>query len=376
MRRNPFMPTFGVSPSILGGREHLRSSFGAGLDGGPGDPRRTLLISGPRGIGKTVMLNELEDEAASHGWVVLRAHPYDLVKPLVETEVPRQLNRVLQERPEQRRITGVTIPGIGGISADVTKGRSPAPSLISSLAELGKAVPETGVLITLDEVQSAAATQLWELTAAVQDLRRDNHHIAFAAAGLPEGIARLLTHPGTTFLRRAQHAALAPMSPGDAAHVLRSTAAEGGAALDGPVLDAAVSLTRGYPFLIQLLGYHLFETAASRDGAITQADLETVTPDVLDTLGQLVHEPALASVPSSQLGYLTAMAEIQDGTNAVSTSAIADHLGKQPSDVTMARQALIERELVYSPRRGYLNFLIPHLGHHLRKGRVRDLGWD
>lgn len=376
MRRNPFMPTFGVSPSVLGGREPLRASFGAGLDGGPGDPRRTLLISGPRGIGKTVMLNELEDEASSHGWVVLRAQPYDLIRPLVETEIPRQLAQVRQERPEQRRITGVTIPGIGGISTETTEGSSPTPSLISSLIELSSTVPGSGVLITLDEVQSAAAPDLWQLTAAVQDLRRDNHNIAFAAAGLPEGIAQLLKHPGTTFLRRAQHAALTPMSPGDTADVLRNTAAEGGVTLGGPVLDESVSLTRGYPFLIQLLGYHLFERAATRDASVTQADLETVTPDVLHTLGQLVHEPALVSIPDSQRSYLTAMAEIQAGSNAVSTRAIAEQLGKQPSDVTMARQALIERELVYSPKHGYLNFLIPHLGHHLREGGVRDLGWD
>ena len=81
--RNPFIPTFGVSPVVLGGDDSLTRSFGAGLDGGPGDPRRTLLVSGPRGIGKTVALNELEDEAADHGWIVLRAQPYELIEPLV-----------------------------------------------------------------------------------------------------------------------------------------------------------------------------------------------------------------------------------------------------------------------------------------------------
>lgn len=375
--KNPFMPTFGVSPSVLGGGDHLRVSFGMGLESGPGDPRRVLLISGPRGIGKTVMLYELEDEAVSRGWVVLRAQPYSLIKPLVETVIPNMLEVVRQVPPGQRRITGVSIAGIGGVSTQSEQRTPPAPSLISSLAELCETLPPpAGVLITLDEVQSANPAELWELTAAVQDLRRDNYQIAFAAAGLPEGIASLLKHPGTTFLRRAQRSALAPMSQEDSRQVLQSTAAEGGATFSPGVLDDAIALTRGYPFLVQLLGFHLFERATANDGVIVAEDLTAVTPSVLSMLGQLVHEPALANVPQSQLDYLLAMAELQDDQAAVSTGEIAKRLGKRPQELTMARQGLIERELLYSPRRGYLNFLIPHLGHHLIAGQTRDLGWD
>lgn len=375
--QNPFMPTFGVSPSILGGRDHLRTSFGAGLAGSVGDPRRTLLISGPRGIGKTVMLNELEDEAMSQGWVVLRAHPYSLIAPLVDTAIPAALEAVRHEPSGRRRITAVSIAGIGSVTTQADQVAQPAPSLITSLAQLCSALPPTaGVLITLDEVQSASPDELWELTAALQDLRRDNYYIAFAAAGLPEGIARLLKHPGTTFLRRAQHAALAPMSQKDAGQVLRSTAAGGGVRFAPGALYRAVALTRGYPFLVQLLGFHLFERAAATDGVVDGEDLDAVVPDVLSTLGQLVHEPALANVPQSQLDYLGAMAELQEGQSPVATGNIAAALGKRPQELTMARQGLIERELVYSPRRGYLNFLIPHLGHHLMHGQARDLGWD
>ena len=137
-----------------------------------------------------------------------------------------------------------------------------------------------------------------------------------------------------------------------------------------------MKLTRGYPFLIQLLGYHLYEQAAARDGVVTADDLRAVTPDVLDTLGQLIHKPALAGIPNSQMEYLRAMAELQEGEKPVSTGAIAERLHKEPRDLSMPRHGLIERELVYSPQRGYLNFIIPHMSHHLLYGGTRDMGWD
>lgn len=374
---NPFVPTFGVSPTILGGRDALTSNFGASLDAGPGDPRRTLLISGPRGIGKTVLLNELEDEAADRGWMHIRAQPYDLIQPLVDTEVPRALQTLRQSNPDRRRVTGVTIAGLGGISTSAAEGAGPAPSLISALSELCDALPgPSGVLITLDEVQSVDQNELWHLTAAVQDLRRDSRNIAFAAAGLPEGVARLLQHPGTTFLRRAQHAVLAPMTPAETASVLQSTAAAGGLNLDGEALKEAVEFTRGYPFLVQLLGYHLFQRAAARGSGATVDDVNAVRDTVLDSLSQLVHDPALSHVPAGEKAYLTAMAEVQRGHEAVASADVAKRMGKRTQELSVVRDRLITRELIYSPRRGYLNFLIPYLGRHLTSGSTRDLGWD
>lgn len=375
--QNPFIPTFGVSPAVLGGDDSLTRDFGAGLDGGPGDPRRTLLISGPRGIGKTVALNELEDEAARHGWVVLRAQPYELISPLVASVIPTTLSSLRQKNPDRRRITGVNIAGIGGFSTETPSSEKPDPSLIGSLNALCDALPQgSGALLTLDEVQSVDPRELWQLTAAVQDLRRDGRDVAFAAAGLPDGVTTLLQHPGTTFLRRAQHVVLAPMTPTETLAVLKDTARQGAVDIPDDVLQDAAAITRGYPFLIQLLGYHLYERANHRDRVVSLNDLTTVTPEVLKTLGTLVHEPALLHVPASELQYLEAMAEVQDGQRAVPSAAIAQQLGKNMQQLSMARQKLIDRELIYTPRRGLLNFVIPHMGHHLKQRAVRETGWD
>lgn len=375
---NPFTPTFGVSPIIVMGRAQIVDRFSDGLLGGAGDPRRTLLISGPRGIGKTITLNEIEDAAAKVGWVVARAQPHSLIKPLVDSTLPQAIQTLRQDGSNPRRVTGINVAGIGGISTETTEAEKPVPSLIARLNTLCDTVgAQSGVVITLDEVQSADPRELWELSSAIQDLRRDNRDIAFAAAGLPDGIAQLLKHPGTTFLRRAQHVSLAPMTPAETTEVLRSTAAEGNVSFNSEALEQATSITRGYPFLIQLLGFHLVEEVRARaERKIQVVDIRAVSPTVMDTLGQLVHEPALAGVPHSQIEYLAAMAELQKDMSPVDTGDIAAHLGKRPQELTMARQGLIQRELVYSPRRGTLNFVIPHMAHHLLHGGIRDTGWD
>ena len=268
---NPFTPTFGVSPSVVLGRESVVTRFSRSLDGSVGDPRRILLISGPRGIGKTITLNELEDAAAQHGWMVIRAHPYDLIGPLVNTIVPEAIQKVSQQDNGGRRITGISVAGIGSISTEQRNTPQPVPSLISVLNQLCDVVGDrSGVLITLDEVQSADPNELWELSSAIQDLRRDNRHIAFAAAGLPDGINSLLKHPGTTFLRRAQHVSLAPMTPQETIEILTSTAGEVNITLNSDTLDKAAALTRGYPFLIQLLGFHLVEEVRSANRSIIE----------------------------------------------------------------------------------------------------------
>ena len=374
--RNPFIPTFGVSPSVFAGRSTVVDTFGRGLEGGVGDPRRALLLSGPRGIGKTVTLNELEDEAKRRGWVVLRAQPHNLVQPLIDTAIPHALSVLSQQPSSRRRITGINIAGVGGVRSEMEEGHSPAPSLITGLNSLADAAGATsGILITVDEVQSAPSAQLWELTAAVQDLMRDNRNIAFAAAGLPEGVEALLQHPGTTFLRRAQHSNLGPMSPEQTEEVLVWTAEAGEASFDSAALKRAVAMSRGYPFLIQLIGFHVYERTGG-GGVIADHDVEAVRTDVLDTLGQLVHGPALSSVPPKQEEFLIAMARVQDGLSAVSTGEIARELNATPQALTMVRQALLRRELIYSPKHGYLNFTIPHMGHYLLKRDLRDSGWD
>ena len=115
--RNQFRPSFGMSPLYLAGRDEWIRSFHLGLFE-PGNPIRASLVWGPRGIGKTVLLNEFEDIAAQYGWIVLRADPrQDMIHHLMHTVIPRAVTDPASK--SSRKITGITIAGLGGVNMAV-----------------------------------------------------------------------------------------------------------------------------------------------------------------------------------------------------------------------------------------------------------------
>lgn len=313
--RNPFRPTFGVSPQVLAGRDRLLADFELALAEGPGSPYRAILVSGARGIGKTVLLNELEDVARAQGWVIARAHVGEsLIADLVGTTVPGLIADVADE-PPRRAVTGASITGIGSINVSAPADDRPAPTLIARLRELSAHLRArgTGLLITVDEVQSADPAAMQELATAYQDLVRDDFDVAFATA----------------------------------------------------------DISRGYPYLIQLVG-SLAWARASLDGgpAITSADGSAIRDRSIGRMGAQVHRPSLRGVPDGERIVLDAMARLmaESGEDAVATGDIAAELGLTPQGLSPRRARLIERELVRAPKYGHLAFALPYLGEHLLSG--------
>lgn len=367
--RNPFRPTFGVSPTILAGRDSLLDAFRLGLAEGPGSPFRALLISGARGMGKTVLLNEFEEAAAAQGWISLRAYPDEnLATTLAETTIPQAMAKVTGE-PPRRMLTGGGIAGVGSISSVPHPSSSdPTPTLITRLRALAELLRPhgTGVLITLDELQAAQACQLHQMATAVQDLLRDDFDIALVAAGLPEGIERLLQQRGTTFIRRAERIHLRPVSDAEASEMFLATARAGGREMSTGAAEAATALSVGYPYLMQLAGSLAWaHTTLSGESTITVAQIEAIRSDVIRRMGSQVHGPSLHQVPDRELNLLYTLAELSPTAGMVSTGEIAAHLGVKPNALSMARKSLLDRGLVEVPKYGYLRFSLPYLREYL-----------
>lgn len=369
-RRNPFRPTFGVSPQVLAGRDRLLEDFELALAEGPGSPYRAILVSGARGIGKTVLLNELEDVARGQGWVIARAHVGEsLIDDLVHATLPRLIADVADEAP-RRTVTGASITGIGSISVSAPADDRPAPTLIGRLREASELLRSrgTGLFITIDEVQSADPAAMKQLAIAYQDLVRDDFDIAFAAAGLPHGIDQLLQLEGTTFLRRAERLELGPVDRDAAIDALLRTSADGGRPMDADAAADAADISRGYPYLIQLVGSLAWARASLGDGpSITPSDVAAIRERAIDRMGAQVHRPSLSGVPDGEKIVLEAMAGImaETGEDSAPTGEIAARLGLTPQGLSPRRARLIERELVRAPQFGRLAFALPYFGEYI-----------
>ena len=363
---NPFKPSFGVSPPLLVGRDALTEEFTEALEDGPGAAGRATLYTGARGAGKTVMLNAIEDRARSRGWVVVS-----------ETASPGMIARITRQRlpallasfdPEavRRRLTGITAPfGAGALSwsnierhVAETGLRNQIELLTDLLAENG-----SGLLLTLDEIHQNQLGELRELATAVQHGFREERELAFVGAGLAAAVSDALNDDVLTFLRRAERHHLGSVTLPEVRRALREPAAASGRHLSDPALELMAEGTRGYPFLIQLVGARAWRLHPD-SAEITLADAQTGVTAARQRLGSLLHEPALADTSEIGRSFLRAMAE-DDGPSKMAD--IRERLGVDSSYASQYRLRLIAVELIEPARHGYVDFAVPYLREYLRE---------
>lgn len=362
---NPFRPGFGVSPRVLAGRDELLEEFDTALDEGPGSPLRSVLVSGARGMGKTVILNELEEAARARGWLVVRLpESGDMMEEMASTALPALLAEHDGERAVRRRVTGAGIAGVGSLSTTARERyevRETAATLIARLLDV-LAGRGTGVLFTLDELQAVDQESVAAFAELYQHLIRDERDVALAAAGLPMGVGKLLQHRGTTFLRRAERVQLGPLSAADVIDAGRRTVEEAGGVITEDALLALAEIVHGYPYLLQLAGYRAWRDAGG--GQITAVLVRETLPILSERMGRLVHEPALRELPGAQRAYLGAMS-LDEG--ASSSGVVAARLGLSAQHANVFRTRLIERELIEPAGHGRVDYSLPYLRDHLRR---------
>jgi hypothetical protein len=362
--RNPFRPTFGVSPPVLAGRYEMLEELALAMDEGPGSMERASLFVGARGTGKTVMLNEVEQLARDRGWFVV-----------AETATPGLLDRLVEHRlPEliqsvSPALAGWKLRGLSGfgVGAEWEPPRHRyRPDLRAQLQQLtdviSRAGADGGVMLTVDEVHGGDRDELRELGATIQHCFREERPLAFVAAGLPAAVQDLLLKDKVlTFLRRGARYVLGDVDVAEARVALEQPILDGGRRIEQDALDLASAASRGYPFLIQLIGAHLWRHAG---------DAEVITVDVaqlalrtaLPRMGRLLHEPVLADLSAVDRRFLAAMAD-DDGPSRLRD--IAQRMGVDDNYAGQYRMRLIAAEVIRPAGYGLVDFELPYLREYL-----------
>lgn len=367
MPRNPFKPTAGASPPLLVGRDDVLEEFTEALEDGPGAPGRLVIFTGPRGVGKTVMLTEVGNQALRQGWVTLAETATPGLVRRLQHAVTRALHDLDPSTAPGRSVTSVTLPVVGGGFTTT----APPTAVVEWRTQLGRLLDTlerngTGLLITVDEVHKGAREDLRDLAATVQHLIREDRNVALALAGLPSAVSDLLNDDVLTFLRRATPFELHDVPLDRVSDALRTTIAAEGRSITDDALDEATRATGGYPFMIQLVGYHVWRKA---DGdTIDLAAVKAGVPAARKRLGSTVHETALADLSDVDRTYLLAMSH-DEGES--STGEVARRLGETPYYASTYRARLIAAGVIEPTRRGYVDFTIPYLREYLREHAAR-----
>lgn len=367
MAKNPFKPTAGATPPLLLGRDAELLAYAEALENAPGAPELLTLITGARGVGKTVMLTALGSVAAEHQWIVID----DTATPGFGERIAVTVDRYRTElgKPERSRLAGLTLPSIlggGGITLKPAEPASPSwRDRVSALLE-ALARHETGLVITIDEVHAASADELRQLAVDVQHFIREDLPISLVLAGLPEAVEDILLKGDrsvSTFLRRAERIRLLDVPVPLVAASLQETIKDSGRHITAEDAMRAAEATGGYPFAIQLVGYNIWRLA-DENGTITP---EAVTKGINAAhirLGSLVHAPALADLSPADRTFLIAMSK-DDGPTR--TADLAERLDREPGHVSMYRARLLAAGVIEAPKWGEVDFAVPGLREYLRE---------
>lgn len=361
---NPFKPSAGVEPPVLIGRNDVLYDFEESLISGVGAPGRLMRITGPRGSGKTVLLNELGDVARKHGWRVVD-----------ETVQPNWVESLCRRLVVNGELDLAAELDLGFVRASAKKVaaeealdiRESLDIVASKLTHAGK-----GLLVTVDEVQNASLEDITRIAAAVQHLMREKKNIAFAFAGITSGVNSLLSEDGPTFLRRAYHEELDALPLDEVALSLAETIRRSGFKMADDLVRTASDATGGYAYLVQLVGYHIWRAAKMRGGeaVVDEEDVAVGVARAKADYERSVIETAIAGISLRAMQYLLAMAE----DDAVSSTAeLAGRLGIAASSLSSVRLQLIERQVIEPTAYGFVAFSMPHTADYLRRNRAQLL---
>lgn len=233
-----------------------------------------------------------------------------------------------------------------------------------------------GVLFTIDETQAASRDDLVAIATAVQHVIADEDQkdvpdiekkgVAFVFAGLPSLVDDVVNDKVLAFLRRSLRRELGEIPLPDVKNAYLETVSRSGWEIDEDAALAAARLTEGYPYMIQLIGYYMWQSAR-RDGRrkITETDVERGYEDALLAFGDAVCAPALDGVSAAAREFLLAM--VPDLPDPSSVSALGERLRKSRSWVNKYRELLIRERLIRPAGRGFVRFAIPNMGNYLKR---------
>lgn len=363
---SPFTPTFGRVPPVLADRQSFINDFAYALDSGPGSQGRATLITGQRGVGKSVMLKVFRDVAASRQWISVHSDASPgFIRRIAESRIPEAIDRLDLGTSTKTRLTGVNLPfGGGGVS---TKTETTNPivrdfehqlnKILTLLAEHG-----TGLLITLDEVHKAQLAEMRELTGTIAYAFGEGAPVAFAAAGLPETINSLVNDDISTYLRRSARVELGGLSDEGVRTGLLAPIEDHGKRISEVALSKAADATGRYPYLVQLIGDQAWKRA-SRRIEISDADVAAAVESSRGMMFEQIHGPTFGQLSGREHEFMVAMS-VDDEDSALKD--IATRMEISGKNASVYRLRLLAQGVIEAPARGKLRFAIPFTREYLR----------
>ncbi|WP_281964916.1 ATP-binding protein [Serinicoccus marinus] len=396
--RNPYAPGAGQRPPELAGRDEQLDRFGVVLERiARGRPERSMVLTGLRGVGKTVLLNALRGTAVRGRWGTgkYEARPEQgMRRPMAAAlhVAVRELGH--PQGDEVDHVLGVIKafaqkdqPGAKlrdrwnpGIDAPAVTGRADSGDIEIDLVELFSDVGGLaadvgkGVAVFIDEMQDLQPEDVSAICAACHELSQSALPVIVVGAGLPH-LPAVLSASKSYSERLFRYTRIDRLSREQAERALQLPAEDEDAAWSVEALEAMYAATGGYPYFLQAYGKEVWDLAP--ESPISAEDVRVAGPEAEAELAVGFFGSRYERATPGEREYLRAMADLAaeradsgeelDDIESVATSDIATHLGRKPQSLSPARDALLKKGLIYSGERGRIAFTVPHFGRYLRE---------
>ena len=386
---NPYAPGAGQRPPELAGRDEQLRTFDVVLERiSRGRSERSIVLTGLRGVGKTVLLNTMRSQALSRLWGTgkIEARPDQSLRRPLAAALHMAVREVAPHHRAPDRVEeflgvlkafALRSPAGGklrdrwqpGIDVPAATGRADSGDIEIDLVELFTDVAElaqdvgTGVALLIDEMQDLKPDDISALCAACHELSQLGAPLVVVGAGLPH-LPAVLSASKSYSERLFRYVRIDRLSREDADRAVLAPVEREDAGITDEALDALFDASGGYPYFIQAYGKAAWDAAPA--DPISALDVSVAAPEADAELAVGFFGSRYERATPAEREYLRAMAELTDGKDAgVNTAQVADHLGRKPSSLSPARDSLIKKGLVYSAERGQIAFTVPHFGRFL-----------
>jgi AAA ATPase domain len=382
-RRNPYAPGAGTKPPALVGRDEQIEAFDILLERlEHGHTAQSEIVTGLRGVGKTVLLDVFRDRAEARDWATVE---WEVEKNAsFAAKMAAQVRRALLQLAPKARWTRRALRAAAvlksftltfspdgkltaGLDVDALAGAADSGALSEDLSDLLVAVGDAaaeqgvGVVLLLDEIQFLRSADLEALIVALHKCARRSLPITLVGAGLPQ-IPRLAGEAKSYSERLFRFVTIGRLDPGsDARDALTLPARELGVEFEPAAVDLVVEHTQGYPFFLQEYGRIIWDEASA--SPVGRDDVASLLPLIEARLDESFFRVRAERTTELELRYLHAMARL--GPDAHRASEVARGVGRTVEQAGPIRSRLIDKGLLFTPGHGLAAFTVPQFDSYM-----------
>jgi len=382
---NPYAPGAGTQPPELAGRDELRNAVHVAVERVRlGRPTKSILMVGLRGVGKTVLLDRMKDDAEEAGIHTFRVEaPEARSLPGILSPQLRQALLRLSRNELAKDLAQRALRALAGFAKslklryqDIEVGLDlePEPGLADNgdlehdlqalLEATGLAARKAGTALAgfIDELQYVKEDELEALITALHRTAQRGLPVVLVGAGLPQLRGRM-GRAKSYAERLFDFPEVGPLSPESAALAIAKPAQDLGVDVTPDALARIVEETRGYPYFLQEWGKHAWDVADA--SPITREDVERASASAIAALDESFFRVRFDRLTLAEKRYLRAMAEL--GAEPHRSGDIAGELRRGVTALGPTRAQLIAKGMIWSPNYGDTAFTVPLFDQFMRR---------